>query len=103
MKLLSLIFIIYIDVVASGLPIRKGDNHAGEIASMALQLMTTINGVSYKHLPGSQVQLRVGMNSGPIVAGVVGLRMPRYCLFGDTMNTASRMESGGFGKIYFQS
>ncbi|CAG2186308.1 Receptor-type guanylate cyclase gcy-9,Adenylate cyclase,Receptor-type guanylate cyclase gcy-7,Receptor-type guanylate cyclase gcy-22,Receptor-type guanylate cyclase gcy-11,Guanylyl cyclase GC-E,Receptor-type guanylate cyclase gcy-17,Retinal guanylyl cyclase 1,Receptor-type guanylate cyclase gcy-12,Guanylate cyclase 2G,Olfactory guanylyl cyclase GC-D,Receptor-type guanylate cyclase gcy-3,Receptor-type guanylate cyclase gcy-23,Receptor-type guanylate cyclase gcy-20,Receptor-type guanylate cyclase gcy-19,Reti len=82
-------------MVASGLPRRNGKRHSGEIANMALDLLSGITNFSIRHIPNDKLQLRIGLHMGPCAAGVVGLTMPRYCLFGDTVNMASRMESTG--------
>ncbi|XP_027373920.1 retinal guanylyl cyclase 1 isoform X3 [Bos indicus x Bos taurus] len=82
-------------MVASGLPQRNGHRHAAEIANMALDILSAVGTFRMRHMPEVPVRIRIGLHSGPCVAGVVGLTMPRYCLFGDTVNTASRMESTG--------
>nr|XP_023020269.1 atrial natriuretic peptide receptor 2-like [Leptinotarsa decemlineata] len=82
-------------MVVSGLPKRNGINHAGEIARMSLALLKAVSEFRIRHKPNEPLKLRIGIHTGPCVAGVVGLKMPRFCLFGDTVNTASRMESNG--------
>ncbi|KAG8229168.1 hypothetical protein J437_LFUL009885, partial [Ladona fulva] len=81
-------------MVVGGLPVRIPD-HADQIATMALHLLHQSGRFRIQHLPLTPLKLRIGLHTGPCCAGVVGLTMPRYCLFGDTVNTASRMESTG--------
>jgi len=79
-------------MVVGGLPIPRKD-HAHAIAEMALDMRIQID--RFNRESGQNVQLRVGINTGPVIAGVIGIKKFIYDLWGDTVNTASRMESHG--------
>uniref|UniRef100_A0A8C7M7S6 guanylate cyclase n=1 Tax=Oncorhynchus kisutch TaxID=8019 RepID=A0A8C7M7S6_ONCKI len=77
--------------VAGGLH-RKIDSHAKPIALMALKMMELSEEVLTPD--GKSIKLRIGIHTGSVLAGVVGVRMPRYCLFGNNVTLASKFESG---------
>ncbi len=69
------------------------DGHAGRAVAMGLDMVTTVEG--YGDEVGLPLALRVGVHSGPVVAGVIGRVRISYDLWGDTVNVASRMQSQG--------
>jgi adenylate cyclase len=79
-------------MVAVGLPVLRAD-HAQVIASLALDIQAYLESGVY--LNGQVVNCRIGINSGPLMAGVIGRKKISYDVWGDTVNVASRMESHG--------
>jgi len=79
-------------MVVGGVPVSRHD-HATAIANMALEIQQVLNEVSAK--TGKNLSMRIGIHSGPVVAGVIGTSKFSYDLWGDAVNLASRMEQFG--------
>ncbi|WP_448572109.1 adenylate/guanylate cyclase domain-containing protein [Trichothermofontia sp.] len=79
-------------MAVGGLPLPQA-NHTEAVANMALEMQQAIG--QFQRVDGKPFHLRIGINTGPVVAGVIGIKKFIYDLWGDAVNVASRMESQG--------
>uniref|UniRef100_A0A0N5C6R2 guanylate cyclase n=1 Tax=Strongyloides papillosus TaxID=174720 RepID=A0A0N5C6R2_STREA len=82
-------------VVSCGVPEPSKYNNVKNIANMTLQMKEFLLGYKVPHRPEKHLQCRFGFNSGPVFSGVIGLKAPRFCIFGHTALIASKMEQNG--------
>ena len=74
----------------TGCPVRCAE-HAEQAASFALEIIEMVK--TFKTVTNESIQVRIGLHSGPVTAGVLGDLVPHWCLVGDTVNTASRSKN----------
>ncbi|KAJ8968201.1 hypothetical protein NQ317_018860, partial [Molorchus minor] len=87
-------------MAVSGIP-EPSPTHARNIARLALDMMDRSRSVAFD---GDAIKITIGIHTGEVVTGVIGQRMPRFCLYGNTVNLASRTETTGVcGKINITS
>ncbi|MFM9972516.1 MAG: adenylate/guanylate cyclase domain-containing protein, partial [Burkholderiales bacterium] len=85
-------------MIVAGVPVPRAD-HAVALAAMALDMIDAIESINAAR--GTQLKVRIGINSGPVIAGVIGTKKFIYDLWGDAVNIASRMESTGIpGRVH---
>ncbi|RKO93262.1 nucleotide cyclase, partial [Blyttiomyces helicus] len=87
---------------ASGVP-NRNPNHASEIAKFALKISERARSLTVNGRPDLQVKIRIGINTGPCVAGIVGTKSPHFVVLGDVTNCVAHVVNVGFGAAIAES